>query len=97
MIAQSAFVDRSKAALLNCRVRLRTELARVGLRGERCHQLAIAERMKGLVAISEMNHIDGSLIFNVWFSSRSSLTTCFRPDGQSTSTLSIFVASPRPK
>jgi hypothetical protein len=42
-------------------------------------------------------HFAGSVMASVSFSCRFSLTTCFRPDGQVTSMLSIFVASPRPK
>ena len=39
----------------------------------------------------------GSVILKVRFSSRPEVTTCFCPEGQTTSTLSIFVASPSPK
>ena len=48
-------------------------------------------------AIFQEDYWTASVILNVWFSPKPLLTTCFCPDGQSTSMRSIFVASPRPK
>ncbi len=44
-----------------------------------------------------VDHFAGSVIVSVWFSISPLVRTCLRPDGQSTSIRSIFVASPRPK
>ena len=47
--------------------------------------------------MQSLHHFAGSVILNVWFSLRPLLTTCLRPEGQSTSMRSILPASPRPK
>ena len=53
--------------------------------------------ISGLPENEPLIYCKGSVIVRVWFSGRSLVRTCLRPEGQFTSIWSIFSASPKPR